>query len=136
MAKSDKSEAEAPTQMTGTFTVTEVQQPAVEPQPPSEPDAQLEPPAPVAEKPKTVTVHCAIANGMTLSFMGAPASHTEVEGLTIPTDVHKNFTIKLGHGPNHGIDADAWDRWVRENENYSAYVSGHIFATPDYQPEN
>lgn len=85
---------------------------------------------PAPAKPKTVTVHCAIKNGFVMSFMGGPAAAT-IESLTIPSDVHKNFTIKLKYGSNPGIDAEKWDRWLSENAEYPAVVSCHIFATED-----
>ena len=95
------------------------------------PDDDGPSPAPESvDKPKTVTIHCAIPQGFVMSFMGDPDRMTD-QGLTVPVDVHKRFQVKLKSGLNPGISADQWERWLAENQSYSAVVSGHIYAIAD-----
>jgi hypothetical protein len=67
-----------------------------------------------AEAPKTVTVYCRIANGLTLTLddKSGGADHR---------------AVKLKAGGNE-VDADFWAKWIEENPSFPPLVSGHIHA--------
>lgn len=67
---------------------------------------------------KTVTVTCAIPNGMRLTLRG--------------DDPAKKQEIILGHGSNAGVDAEYWNAWLEENREYAPVVSGHISASEEH----
>ena len=77
-----------------------------------------------------VTIHCMIKNGFTMSHNGGPPKQLR-EGVVIPTGLKDYWSILLVYGPNPGIDVEKWKIWEKENQEYSAYKSGHIFATPE-----
>lgn len=81
--------------------------PPVEPIPTDDPDRR-----------KTVTVTCAIPNGLRLTLRG--------------DDPARKQEIVLGHGSNAGVDAEFWNRWLEENRGYAPVVSGHISASEEH----
>lgn len=91
----------------------------------------------------TVTVACKLPHGLQLELKGADgqAVRVPVKGnaaarrLEIADDKgnvvqHEGIaSVQGGYGLTHGVDADFWAQWLKENADYAPVKNGMIFAT-------
>lgn len=75
------------------------------------------------EKRPTVTVNCAVPNGLTIALHQVHEGFMGQQIRALQGDV-----VTLKHGPNEGVDKAWFEAWLEENPNLSVVANGMVFA--------